>query len=133
MPVVEIRKDPKTLTMTVTAQFAAPVARVWAAYADPRQLERFWGPPEWPAKFERHDFTVGGRSEYVMTGPNGEHVTRLLGVPEHRPASGVRGEGRLPRAGRQAGAGHADDADAFHLRAARRWHAHGDGDDVPLA
>lgn len=51
MPVVEIHKDPKTLTMTVTAQFSAPVGRVWAAYADPRQLERFWGPPEWPAKF----------------------------------------------------------------------------------
>ena len=72
MPIVDIRKDPEKLIMTVTAQFAAPVARVWAAYADPRQLERFWGPPEWPAKFERHDFTVGGRSEYVMTGPNGE-------------------------------------------------------------
>ena len=58
--------------MTVTAQFAAPVARVWAAYADPSQLERFWGPRQSPAKFERHDFTVGGRSEDVMTGPNGE-------------------------------------------------------------
>jgi uncharacterized protein YndB with AHSA1/START domain len=72
MPVVEVRKDPKALTMTVVAQFAAPVARVWAAYADPRQLERFWGPPEWPATFVRHDFAVGGRSEYYMTGPNGE-------------------------------------------------------------
>jgi uncharacterized protein YndB with AHSA1/START domain len=72
MPVVEIRKDPEALTMTVVAQFAAPVARVWAAYADPRQLERFWGPPEWPAKFVRHDFVVGGRSEYHMTGPNGD-------------------------------------------------------------
>ena len=72
MPIVDIRKEPEALTMTVTAQFAAPVARVWAAYADPRQLERFWGPPEWPAKFERHDFTVGGRSEYVMTGPNSQ-------------------------------------------------------------
>lgn len=72
MPVVEIRKDPATLTMTVVAQFAAPVARVWAAYADPRQLERFWGPPEWPATFVRHDFVVGGRSEYCMTGPKGE-------------------------------------------------------------
>jgi uncharacterized protein YndB with AHSA1/START domain len=72
MPVVEIHKDPETLTMTVVAQFAAPVRRVWAAYADPRQLERFWGPPEWPAKFTRHDFKVGGRSEYCMTGPNGE-------------------------------------------------------------
>ena len=58
--------------MTVVAQFAALVERVWAAYADPRQLERFWGPPEWPATFVRHDFVVGGRSEYFMTGPKGE-------------------------------------------------------------
>ena len=29
-------------------------------------------PPEWPATFERHDFKVGGHSEYVMTGPNKE-------------------------------------------------------------
>jgi uncharacterized protein YndB with AHSA1/START domain len=72
MPVVEVRNDPKALTMTVVAQFAVPVARVWAAYADARQLERFWGPPEWPATFERHDFVVGGRSEYCMTGPNGQ-------------------------------------------------------------
>ena len=72
MPVVEVRKEPEALKMTVVAQFAAPVARVWAAYADPRQLERFWGPPEWPATFERHDFVVGGRSEYYMTGPNGQ-------------------------------------------------------------
>lgn len=72
MPIVEVRKDTKALTMTVVAQFAAPVTRVWAAYADPRQLERFWGPPEWPAKFTRHDFVVGGRSEYAMTGPNGD-------------------------------------------------------------
>lgn len=71
MPVTEIRKDPEALTMTVVAQFAAPVARVWAAYADPRQLERFWGPPGWPATFVRHDFAVGGRSEYHMTGPDG--------------------------------------------------------------
>ena len=72
MPIVDIQKDTKALTMKVVAQFAAPVARVWAAYADPRQLERFWGPPQWPATFERHDFSVGGRSEYYMTGPNGE-------------------------------------------------------------
>jgi len=72
MPVVDIQKDTKALTMTVVAQFAAPVARVWAAYADPRQLERFWGPPQWPATFTRHDFKEGGRSEYYMSGPNGE-------------------------------------------------------------
>jgi len=72
MPVVDVRRNPETLTMTVVAQFDAPVDRVWAAYADPRLLERFWGPPGWPATFVRHDFAVGGRSEYYMTGPNGE-------------------------------------------------------------
>ena len=72
MPVVDIQKDTQALTMKVVAQFAAPVARVWAAYADARQIERFWGPPEWPATFSRHDFAVGGRSEYEMKGPNGQ-------------------------------------------------------------
>ncbi|MGE0394432.1 MAG: SRPBCC domain-containing protein [Vicinamibacterales bacterium] len=72
MPVTAIHKDPANLTMTVEAEFAAPVERVWNAYADPRQLEKFWGPPGWPATFERHDFAPGGRSAYYMTGPNGE-------------------------------------------------------------
>ena len=40
---------------------------------DARQLERFWGPPTWPATFTQHDVRVGGRSNYHMTGPNGEH------------------------------------------------------------
>jgi uncharacterized protein YndB with AHSA1/START domain len=47
------------------------VERLWDAYADPRQLERFWGPVEWPAKFTRHDMAVGGYSHYYMTGPDG--------------------------------------------------------------
>ncbi|HQD21120.1 MAG TPA: SRPBCC family protein, partial [Arachnia sp.] len=46
--------------------------RLWDAYADPRQIERFWGPPGWPATFTRHDVAVGGRSNYAMTGPDGE-------------------------------------------------------------
>ena len=90
-------RTPKALTMTVVAQFAAPVARVWAAYADPRQLERFWGPPEWPATFVRHDFVVGGRSEYYMTGPNGEQSRGFFEFLSHRRAACVRGAGRLPR------------------------------------
>lgn len=72
MPITSVAKDPEALTMTVVADFAAPVRRVWDAYADPRQIERFWGPPEWPATFTRHDMAVGGRSAYVMTGPDGE-------------------------------------------------------------
>ena len=62
MPIVDIRKDLDTLTMTVTAQFAAPVARVWAAYADPRQIERFWGPPEWPPTVKSWRSNFAGHS-----------------------------------------------------------------------
>lgn len=72
MPITEIRKDLEALTMTVVADFPVPVERLWDAYADPRQLERFWGPPTYPATFTRHDLFQGGRSDYAMTGPEGD-------------------------------------------------------------
>ncbi len=72
MPITSVSKDPAALTMTVVAEFPVPVQRLWDAYADPRQLERFWGPPTYPARFTRHDMYPGGRSEYVMTGPEGD-------------------------------------------------------------
>lgn len=72
MPITSVTKNSQALTMTVIADFAAPVQRLWDAYADPRQIEQFWGPPTYPAKFTRHDMIAGGRTEYVMTGPNGE-------------------------------------------------------------
>lgn len=72
MPITSVAQDPEALTLTVVADFAVPVRRLWDAYADPRQIERFWGPPEWPATFTRHDVAVGGRSNYAMTGPDGQ-------------------------------------------------------------
>lgn len=71
MPVTSVQKDLDALTMTVVADFNVPVRRLWDAYADPRQIEKFWGPPEWPATFTRHDMAPGGRSDYAMTGPDG--------------------------------------------------------------
>lgn len=72
MPITSIDKDAEALTLTVVADFPVPLRRLWDAYADPRQLEKFWGPPGWPATFTRHDMAAGGRSEYYMTGPDGE-------------------------------------------------------------
>jgi uncharacterized protein YndB with AHSA1/START domain len=71
MTVTAVRKDPDALTMTLDAEFEATPERVWQLWADPRQLERWWGPPGYPATFTAHDFRVGGRSEYYMTGPEG--------------------------------------------------------------
>lgn len=72
MPLTSVTKDAAELTLTVVADYPVPQQRLWDAFADPRQLERFWGPPAWPATFTRHDFNAGGRAEYFLTGPNGE-------------------------------------------------------------
>ncbi|MGX5770149.1 SRPBCC family protein [Microbacterium trichothecenolyticum] len=72
MPVTDVTTDPEALTMTLTAEFAAPVERLWEAFTEPRQLERFWGPPGYPATFTEFDLTPGGRARYHMTSPKGE-------------------------------------------------------------
>jgi uncharacterized protein YndB with AHSA1/START domain len=75
MPLTSVVKDVATLTLTVIAEYPVSQQRLWDAFAEPRQLERFWGPPDYPATFNRHDLKVGGRAEYVMTGPNGESMS----------------------------------------------------------
>lgn len=75
MPVTDVVTDAENLTMTVVADLAAPIERVWDAYSDPRQLERFWGPPGWPATFTAWDHTVGGKANYTMHGPRGEKAS----------------------------------------------------------
>jgi uncharacterized protein YndB with AHSA1/START domain len=72
LTVTNVRKDPESLTMTITAELDATVERAWQLWADPRQLERWWGPPTWPATVVDHEFTAGGRVTYFMTGPDGE-------------------------------------------------------------
>lgn len=72
MTVISTMPDSATLTLTIVADLAAAPKRTWQVWVDPRQLERWWGPPTWPATFEQHDVVVGGRSSYYMTGPDGE-------------------------------------------------------------
>jgi uncharacterized protein YndB with AHSA1/START domain len=72
MTVIAVRKDLQSLTFTLDAEFDASADRVWQLWADPRQLERWWGPPTYPATFTKHDLTPGSRVEYHMTGPEGD-------------------------------------------------------------
>jgi uncharacterized protein YndB with AHSA1/START domain len=82
MPVTDITKDIENRTLTITAEFAAPLERVWGLYADPRQLEQVWGPPEYPATFVDHDLRPGGRMTYYMTSPEGEKFGGYWDVDE---------------------------------------------------
>jgi uncharacterized protein YndB with AHSA1/START domain len=72
MSVTAVRKDPQRLTLTVEAEFDASIERIWQLWADPRQLERWWGPPTYPATVTGHDLAPGGRVESHMTGPEGD-------------------------------------------------------------
>jgi uncharacterized protein YndB with AHSA1/START domain len=72
VPVIDVTHDLDARTITVTAEFAAPVERIWQVYADPRQLEKVYGPPNLPATFVEHDLTPGGRAHYVMTSTDGQ-------------------------------------------------------------
>jgi uncharacterized protein YndB with AHSA1/START domain len=85
MTVTAVRKDPEALTMTVDAEFDASPERVWQLWADPRQLERWWGPPTYPATFTQHDLAPGSRIMYHMTGPEGDQPKGYWDVLEVEP------------------------------------------------
>jgi uncharacterized protein YndB with AHSA1/START domain len=72
MSVVGVEKDYGSLSLTLVAEFDAPIERVWELWADPRKLERWWGPPVHPSTVEKHDLAAGGEVAYFMTGPEGE-------------------------------------------------------------
>ena len=80
MPVIDTFTDEETLTLTIVAEFAAPLDRVWEIYADPRQLEQIWGPPTYPATVVDHSLESGGRVTYFMTSPEGEKFCGLWEV-----------------------------------------------------
>ena len=72
MSVTSVQKDTDAMTMTITSEFDAPIEKVWQLWENPRLLERWWGPPTYPATFVEHDLTPGGAVTYFMTGPEGD-------------------------------------------------------------
>ena len=85
MTVTAVRKDLEALTLILTAEFEASPERVWDLWADPRQLERWWGPPTYPATFTAHNLAPGGRVQYHMTGPTGDQPHGFWDVVEVDP------------------------------------------------
>ena len=90
MPVTAVNRDLDALTMTITAELDASADRVWELWSDPRQLERWWGPPSHPATFVDHDLSPGGRTTYFMTGPEGEKFHGRWRVEDVEPPNQLR-------------------------------------------
>ena len=72
MPLTDVTRDIDNRTLVMTAEFPVTPERLWQVWADPRQLERWWGPPGYPATFTAHDLSSGGVVSYYMTSPEGE-------------------------------------------------------------
>lgn len=92
MPVTDVNKDLDALTMTIAAEFDAGAERIWEMWSDPRQLERWWGPPSYPATFIDHDLSPGGRAAYFMTGPEGQKHHGWWRIEEAEPPKRLRFE-----------------------------------------
>ncbi len=72
MSVTSIDKDFDQLKLTLVADFNATVEQLWKLWTDPRQVERWWGPPGYPATFSQYELRPGGKVSYHMTSPEGE-------------------------------------------------------------
>jgi uncharacterized protein YndB with AHSA1/START domain len=111
MTVLNTVKDAEALTMTMVVQLDASPEQVWEVWEDPRKLERWWGPPTFPATFTRHEFAVGGQSRYFMTGPAGEtprgwwRIDRIDRPHGIEFANGLAGDDGEPAPGIEPAAG----------------------------
>ncbi len=98
MTVWNVDKNAEAKTMVITAEFKTSITNVWQLWADPRLLERWWGPPGFPATFEHHDLTPGGTITYFMSGPDGgEQVRWHLERDRGRRTDQARGRRRHRR------------------------------------
>ncbi|WP_454227115.1 SRPBCC family protein [Propioniciclava flava] len=95
MPVTSLTRDAEALTLTVVADFAVSRQRLWDAYVDARQIEKFWGPPTYPSTFTRHDAFAGGAEPLHHDRPRGRPARWVLGVGERGRAAPVRRHRRL--------------------------------------
>jgi uncharacterized protein YndB with AHSA1/START domain len=89
MSVTSVDTDYDNLTITLIADFDAPIDRVWGLWSDPRKLERWLGPPNYPATVEKHDLTRGGEIAFFMTGPDGDKSRGVWRVTAVDPPSSL--------------------------------------------
>ena len=90
MTIVRVETNHDDLSVTLIAHFAAPVELVWNLWRDPRKLERWWGPPSFPATVQTHDLVPGGEVRYFMTGPEGERHWGMWRVTAVDPPTGLQ-------------------------------------------
>jgi len=62
---------PDKRELVISHVFDAPRELVWSAWTDAEQVAQWWGPRGFTTTVEELDLRPGGRSRYVMHGPDG--------------------------------------------------------------
>jgi uncharacterized protein YndB with AHSA1/START domain len=60
---------PSSLRLTLRRVFRKPRAEVFKAWTDPKELMRWWGPPDMDSPSAEVDLRVGGRYRFGMRRP----------------------------------------------------------------
>ena len=90
MTVTSVDTDYDSLSVTLIADFDNPIDRVWELWSDPRKLERWWGPPGYPATVDRHALTPGGEVIYFLTAPEGDRHWGMWRVTSVDPPTSLQ-------------------------------------------
>lgn len=87
MTVVPPEVDSAEREIMVSRKLAAPPERVWAAWTDPDEVTRWWGPRGFTTTIHEMDVRPGGLWRHTMHGPDGTdypNEIRFLEVVELR-------------------------------------------------
>ncbi|MET0545901.1 MAG: SRPBCC family protein [Caulobacterales bacterium] len=57
--------------LEISRLLAAPRAKLWKAWSDPKLLAEWWCPKPWKTEVRQFDFRTGGAFYTFMTGPDG--------------------------------------------------------------
>ena len=60
------------LDLEISRFVAAPRAKMWRAWSDPKLLAQWWCPKPWTTEVRGFEFRAGGVFQTIMRGPNGE-------------------------------------------------------------
>jgi len=90
MTITSVETDYDNLTVTLIAHFDNPIDQVWELWSDPRKLERWWGPPGYPATVEKHALAAGGEVTYFMAGPEGDQHRGIWRVTSVDPPTSLK-------------------------------------------
>lgn len=61
-----------TCDLLIVREFNAPRALVWAAWTETRHIEKWFGPRGFSTRVTENNLTPGGRTRFVMIGPDGQ-------------------------------------------------------------